>query len=115
MKWLRKSNVVPSDPATEAQKRSIAHNLDATYSGLSAEEEADLARAKEIASPTGRPGEPSSYSHLSKSQASTVLILLLSFDVLGRPIRQVGWGEAPDSAEAGADISSWEDDGGSSG
>jgi hypothetical protein len=83
MKWLRKfkepTTVVPNDPATEGQKASIAHNLSFTYEGMNAEEKADFAKALRIASPSGDPSDPASYSHLSKSQASAALDILIGF------------------------------------
>ena len=64
-------------PATEAQCQSLAHNLDAVYTGLDAQEKSDLERARAIAVPSGHSGDPASYAHLTKQQASEALKLLI--------------------------------------
>ena len=63
-------------PATDAQITSIAHNFSLSYVGMPDEDQADFAKAMEIASPTGDRGDPSSYSHLSKGQATAALKLI---------------------------------------
>ena len=64
-------------PATDGQIGSIVHNFSFTYEGGSAEDKADFAMALEIASPSGDPTDPASYSHLSKGQATAALNLLI--------------------------------------
>lgn len=63
-------------PATEPQVASIVHNFSLEYVGMSAEDKADFAKAMEIAAPSGDPGDVSSYSHLSKGDATAALRLI---------------------------------------
>jgi hypothetical protein len=66
-------NVVP---ATDAQITSIAHNFALGLDGLTAEDKANYAKARDIASPSGDPSDPSSYSRLTKEQAFAALKLI---------------------------------------
>jgi hypothetical protein len=66
-------------PATDRQIESICHNFSlADVLGMPDGAEANYAKAMEIASPSGDPADPSSYSRLTKSRASAALNLLIN-------------------------------------
>jgi hypothetical protein len=64
-------------PASDKQIKTIAQNFSLGLEGLDAEKKAGYAKAMEIASPSGDPSDPSSYSRLTKEQAFAALKLMI--------------------------------------